>query len=238
MVVGFYYEEYDMTGGGGKKDYSNDAFMNAFNAAQQGQSRDTVLGNSAGYENIAQMGFDMGAPQQSSGSGFHAPSMPHQPSGPSYADQMKAQQDEYVKQLEEQRMAQGRRDRDSLFSGYMDAAGSAADYVNAEITKEQSNARLLGIDYAIDDAQKTARINDYFSTIWGEGEQTQLEAMMSEFGNPTGFTEFSVIRGDGGAYAGAQGEETSKAASKGVKPNVVSDEEEDPLGGSASILGV
>lgn len=144
----------------------------------------------------------------------------------------------YEAQQEQLRIKQGTRDRDDLYGAYMDAAGTAVDFINSEISKEQANAALLGIDYAITDEQKSTRINDYFATIWGAGEQSQLEALMGEFGNPEGFSGFSVTRGDGSKYAGTEASETQVATSQGIRPSIVTeDDEEGILGSSSTILG-
>ena len=138
---------------------------------------------------------------------------------------------------EKARLAQGGRDRDNLYSSYMDAAGNATDTINEQISGERSNAALLGIDYNVTNDQKTQRINDYFGSIWGAGEQTQLEQLMGNFGNPAGFTDFLVTRGDGSNVkdtTGAPGTETV-VASRGMKPTIA--EEEETLGSAATILG-
>jgi hypothetical protein len=159
---------------------------------------------------------------------FEAMQAPQQPQV-DYAAQLAAQE-------EARRIAEGTAARDKLFSSYMDAAGTATDYVNSEINREMANAKLLGIDYAIDDEMKSQRISDYFATIWGEGEQAQLEGYMKDFGNPEGFTGFQITRGDGSKYAKQPGSETQEAVSGGIKPTLATEEEE-VLGGPATVLG-
>ncbi len=110
----------------------------------------------------------------------------HTPSGPDYEAQR-------LQQLEDQ----GIKDRDDLYLDYMTAAGSATDYVNTQIESERSNAQLLGIDFNLTDEDKSTRISDYFATIWGEGEQTRLEDLFAKWGNPEGFTDWTVKRGSG-----------------------------------------
>lgn len=168
--------------------------------------------------------------------GFH---MPHSPSGPSYEDQLAQQQAMMDKSQADAARIQGENQRDQLYSAYMDAAGSATDFINSEIEREQSNARLLGIDYSIDDEMKSQRISDYFASVWGEGEQSQLEAMMGKWGNPQGFSGFTITRGDASKYAGKEGSEKEVGTSVGQKPKptLATDEEEDTLGGNVTILG-
>ena len=178
-----------------------------------------------------------------------------QPESPSpfemYSEQMASQSKQLAqaqaqaaaeaqKQQEALLRERGESDRDQLYSGYMDAANSATDNVNSEIADESSNARLLGVEYDITDDQKQQRIGDYFATLWGEGQQSQLEGLMDKWGKPKGFEGFSVARGDGSKYEGKKkGEKKSVSQSKGVKPKIILDEEDDAdmLGGS-SILGV
>lgn len=159
--------------------------------------------------------------------------------GPTYEEQKADQEARYQQQLDDQRRAQGTRDRDSLYGNYLSAASTATDYVGNEISKERSNAALLGIDYAITPDQQTQRVNDYFATIWGEGDHQRLQALMSEWGNPEGFTGFSVVRGDGSAYAGTKASETSVGTSGPIKPPILGDEDEDEtLGSTQTVLGV
>lgn len=170
-------------------------------------------------------------------SGFHDAQSSQQSS---YEASMQANIEAQRQAEEERRRIEGENRRDSLYSNYLDAAGSATDYVNTEISRELANAQLLGIDYDITDEAKSTRINDYFATIWGEGQQSQLEALMGEWGNPKGFEGFTIVRGDESTYAPVEGEEKKVGESKGMKgrPGSVLDEEEQVLGGQSAILGV
>lgn len=143
----------------------------------------------------------------------------------------------YEEQLAAQQQTQGLNDRDTLFGSYLDAAGAATDYVNSEITTERSNAALMGVEYTMDDERKATRINDYFATLWGEGEQSSLEGLMGQWGNPSGFSGFTVKRGDGSKYAKTEASEKTDATSSGSKPITLMDEEEDVLGGYPQLLG-
>ena len=146
-------------------------------------------------------------------------------------------EEEQAAKAEEYRLAQGQSQRDAMFSDYIDAAGLATDYVNSEISNELANANLLNIDYNVTDEQKATRINDYFATIWGEGQQTDLETYIKEFGDPEGFEGFTVTRGDGSKYTGTGEAATEETiATSGTRP-IVEDEEEG-LGGSTGALGV
>lgn len=157
--------------------------------------------------------------------------MPEQQAGPDYAAQLATQQ-------AEQARTQGIAERDRFYGSYMDAAGAATDYVTGEISREQSNARLLGIDYQITDEMKNRRISDYFASIWGEGEQAQLESSMEQWGKPKGFEEFAITRGDAATYGGERkGAEETVGATKGVSPRTLVTEEEETLG-TTSVLGV
>ena len=152
------------------------------------------------------------------------------PSGQDYGAELEAQR-------EKDRITAGKNKRDAFYADYLTAAGSATDFINTQITEEQSNTNLLGIDYGITDEQKTTRINDYFASIWGEGEQSTLDGLMGEFGKPKGFSGYTVTRGDGSKVAGT-GSETSEGTSGGLRPAIAGGpDEEDPLGAGSSILG-
>jgi len=162
---------------------------------------------------------------------FEGFGQPAEPTGPSYEDQLADQKALYDKQLADQQRIQGLNDRDTLFGSYMDAAGTATDFISGEIDKERSNAALLGIDYEVTDEQKGSRISDYFATVWGEGDQTRLEGLIKQWGKPTGFTGFSVARGNGGAYSGVETSNETLATSQGLKPKTLaSEDDEQPLG--------
>ena len=167
---------------------------------------------------------------------YHEPQSSAESDYPTYEEQM-ADQERLQQEAEERnRRIQGENDRDKLYSGYMDAASTATDYINSEIDREKSNAALLGIDYSITDEMKSQRISDYFATIWGEGEQGQLEALIGEWGNPAGFTGFTITRGDASTYAStAEEKQVGKSTTQKPKPTLAT-EEEDILGG-ATVLG-
>lgn len=176
--------------------------------------------------------------------GFEMPhfAAPHTASGgggaDAYAEAIAQQTSDLAQQEEERRRIEGENRRDALYSNYLDAAGSATDYINSQINQELANAQLLGIDYGITDEQKSARINDYFGSIWGEGQQGELEALMNEWGNPAGFSGFTIVRGSGETLQDAEGGEEQVAVSKGIKPSIISEEEDQLLGGGPSVLGV
>ena len=94
---------------------------------------------------------------------------------------------DYDKIIKEQQDTANISRRDTLFSGYMTAAESAVDYINQQIMEERSNAALLGIDYQLTDELKQQRINKYFDTLWGAGDELELDNLIKEYGNPTGF---------------------------------------------------
>lgn len=84
--------------------------------------------------------------------------------------------------------------RNTLFSGYMTAAESAVDYINNQINEERSNAALLGIDYQLTDELKQQRVNKYFDSLWGAGDELELDNLIKDYGNPTGFDGKWTIR--------------------------------------------
>lgn len=169
--------------------------------------------------------FDFGA-MMAAMQPMHMPSV-SQPTGPSLEEQR-----------EQQRMEQGIADRDAAYTDYMDAASSATDYINREIDKERANARLMGIEYDVTDEQKSQRINDYFATVWGEGQQTKMEQLFDEFGKPKGFEDFTVTRGDASKYEKEGGASEEVVGSTGKPKKVASPLlDDETLGGQASPLG-
>jgi len=153
------------------------------------------------------------------------------------ADAAAQSQVDYGASLAEQQRQEGIADRDAQYSNYMDAASAATDYINTEITQNQSNARLSGADYSVTDEQKSKMINDYFATIWGAGEQASLETAIETYGNPQGFTGFTVTRGDDSVYSKTStATETSKGVTTGAK-TIATEDEEATLGAKQNILG-
>jgi hypothetical protein len=159
----------------------------------------------------------------------------HGPDYGSYAEQAAAQEAAYNAKVEEQRIQAGRQKVSELYSGYMNAASTATDYINSQISNEMSNAALLGIDYKLDDTIKSERISNYFASIWGEGDQASLETGINEFGAPSGFEGFTIVRGNADVAAEAEKAETVKAQSKGIRPNVLEDEDNPKPG---TVLGI
>lgn len=151
-----------------------------------------------------------------------------------------ASAEDLAEQTEANRVAQGESDRDSAYADYMDAAGSSTDYVNAEIAKERANAKLLNIDYDMTNDVKAQRVNDYFATVWGEGQQSKLDQLMGEFGNPEGFTEYAVTRGDASTYGNEEtGTENPVGGTVGTTKRGISSplDEDEELGGTVTPLG-
>jgi len=150
-----------------------------------------------------------------------------------YTAQYAQQEAEYNRRMAEQARQAGISETQNAYANYLNAAGSATDYINAEIENERSNAALMGVDYNITDEQKQARIENYFATVWGEGDQVNLEGLVGQWGAPEGFTGYTVKRGDASAYQKpAAGKETTVATSKGLR--TVLDEEEE----TGNLLGV
>lgn len=224
-------------GGGDSMKWQQQAYDNAYSAAQQGQPLKMALQNQPNYAQATQLAYsDFAAtkPMQLPEFGFTFPEM----SGPSYEEQMADADARYQQQLADQERLIGTQQRDELYSNYMSAAGTATDYITGEIADEQANARLLGIDYLITDEQKSQRISDYFASIWSEGDQQRLEGLIGKWGSPTGFSGYSVTRGDASKYAAKKGEEKTAAVSKGMKPTLATEDEEETLGAGQTVLGV
>lgn len=229
---------------GGGQQWQQAAYENAYNAASSGQDWGTIASNTdQNYVDYARAGYDAaGGGSRGGGGGFSMPEIP-QPQQPDYAaqqaDYAAQQAAEQRRQAEELARQQGVAERDNLYSTYMDSAGQAADFINQRIAEERSNAKLSGVDYVVTDEEKSARVSDYFASVWGAGQQSRLENLMSQWGNPKGFSGFTVARGDASQYAEATpGAETSASTSVGVKPKIATDEEEQGVLGAPSVLGV
>lgn len=152
-------------------------------------------------------------------------------------DQAKA----LAKSQREAEMAAKRRERDELYSEYLDAASTATDFINNQIKSEAANAALLGVEFGLTDEQRTQRIQDYFASVWGEGAQTRLETLFDQVGAVEGFEGFDLERGNAdNVPEGTKGSETTVSRSRARKPRLGSlagsSNEEDKLA-TSSILG-
>lgn len=235
-----------MSGGGGNQtNWQQVAYENAYNAARQGQPMQHAIGNQPGYADATRMAYaDFRATRNAHsgghegwghhGSGFEM----HYDTGPSYEERMADQEAQYRKQLEDQRRMQGETDRDTLYGSYLSAVSTAQEYITQQINDERANARLLGIDYDITPEQQQTRTQDYFATIWSSGDQARLEALVNEWGAPTGFQGYTLARGNPDNYTSStEASETSQGTSRPLRPTLAT-EEEDRLGTTQTVLGV
>lgn len=200
-------------------EYEEYAFQNAYNAGSKGVSWEdvaaTFTGPNAGFLQYAQPGWEAGnadwtASQQAA-------------SEPSFAEQLGALFPTYEPlelpdpvDPEIARKEQGLQDREDLFGERFTAAKTATDYITGEISTEAANARLLGIDYVMNDDIKQSRINDYFGTLWTQPQEDKLLGLFDEWDPPEGFTEFEVVIGDGSSVSSNRGREYTKAVSRPV----------------------
>lgn len=130
--------------------------------------------------------------------------------------------------------------RDVLLGQRLGYEESAVGYINNLIRGEKSNADLFGIEYDMSDDIKQSRINNYFSTLWTEDQETELANLFDAIGRPEGFTDFVTRRGSG-TFSNRQsyGRQTL-SRSRGMKTpedfdNILTGYM--PLGGVNSILG-
>lgn len=136
---------------------------------------------------------------------------------------------------EQARREAGIKRRDQLFSERLTNASLATDYITNQLNEEASTARLMGVDFNVTDEQKASRISDYFATLWGEGSERELEALIKEWGAPEGFSgTWDIVRGNAKNFTDQTKPSTSTtiATGKGV-PRLATlatlDEEEEAL---------
>lgn len=225
--------------GGGGQDWSTVAYDNAYTAALQGQGWDTISQHTdQNYLDPAYAGFQAAQSQGGGGFSISMPSMPDTSSQFAAIMQQQAAAAEQAKK--EAARTAGLNSRDALYSEYMNAAGTAVDFVNQQIRDEMANSKLLGIDYGITDEQKSQRISDYFASLWGEGQQAKLEGLFNEWGQPEGFEGFNIARGDAGNLNPDPASEKTVGTGKGTAPTkrtVIAEDEDDVLGRTGSVLG-
>jgi len=137
---------------------------------------------------------------------------------------------------EEARLSGLRGKRDNMISGYFEAANSATSYVTDKIAGERANAALMGVDYNMSDELKGERISNYFSTLWSEGNQQELEGSFGEVG--AGGFEQTMWRGEGteSGPAGSVGDQKAGGGIRAKAKKTILTEEDNQLGAS-SILG-
>ena len=144
----------------------------------------------------------------------------------------------YAKQAEESANAQGLAQVSALYSAKFDAADKAITEVNQQVADEMAHARLVGLDYSVDEASKQARINDIFANYWSEADEGKLSGLIKQYGNAGYDWDLPVKRGKSKADAAKEktpGDSAGKAIAaktRGAKLTT----EENPLG-SSSVLG-
>jgi len=104
--------------------------------------------------------------------------------------------------------------RDELYRNYTESAEVATNYINDLVSKERSNAALMGVDYNLSDADKLTRTENYFADIWGSNDQEELQGLYDEWGYMDDMDEASawVLRRGVGAGGADEGEKEDVAA--------------------------
>ncbi len=151
-----------------------------------------------------------------------------------YADAMASQQAAADEAANAARLGGLRSTRDQHISNYFSAANDATNYVSEKIASEKANAALMGVDYNMSDEIKGERISNYFSTLWSEGNQAELEGSFGEVG--AGGFEQTMWRGAGNETGPAEGSVGEEKTGGSIKPKPTLIDEENTLG-STSILG-
>lgn len=144
----------------------------------------------------------------------------------------------YAQQAEAAAEAQGLAQVSAMYTAKFDAADKAITEVNQQIADETAHARLVGLDYNVDEASKQARINDIFANYWSEADESSLTGLIKQYGNAGYKWDLPVVRGKSKANAakektpGDKAGQAVAAKTKGAKLTT----EENPLG-SSSVLG-
>jgi hypothetical protein len=140
--------------------------------------------------------------------------------------------EDYLANQEDQKRTEGISRRDELYADYLDSVDKATNYVNDQIEQERANADLLGVQYNMDDSIKNERISDYFASIWGAGQQSELEKLMTDWGNPEGFDDWLIVRGDASKVDPEQSglKEVQGATNRQTTLPSLTDEDDDDLG--------
>jgi hypothetical protein len=225
------------SGGGGSQNWQQQAYNNAYAAAQAGQPLDMAISNQPNYADATRMAYeDWGKSGAFSVDSMMGPIMEMQRQ---YQEQQAAAQKAYEEEQERLRVEQGKADASTTYGNYLTAAESASTYILSQIAEEQSNAQLMGVDYEMNEEMQNQRISDYFATLWSEADQQKVEKLINEFGEPEGFDGYSVIRGNAdNVKPNEEAKETPVSASEGIR--LVEEEEDNlrkPLGTSIT-LGV
>jgi len=218
--------------GGGGTDWQTVAGTNAYNAASQGQSWDAIAANQPKYLEASRMGYDKWMEEQAAGSQYEM-MMASMMKGMGGGGESGGGEDPYAAAREEARISDLTGKRDAFIGGYFDAANQASNYVTEKISGEKANAALMGVDYTMNDELKNERISNYFSTLWSEGNQQEMEGSFGEIGS--GGFEQTIWRGEGveSGPTGEVGEEKAGGAIKAKKKNLMDDE--DALGNSTAL---
>lgn len=143
---------------------------------------------------------------------LHMPSFAfHMPEQPDYGAMFQEAQDKADK-------AQGIRDMNQYYEQRSGAANDAIAFIEADEGSRKSRAALMGVDYSITDDEKATKINDYFASIWSDANELRLNELMTEWGDPAGFTGFAIQRGEATAAEPKEGSILTEAFSGGVRP--------------------
>lgn len=116
-----------------------------------------------------------------SGMGFEMPEMPD------YAAIMEEQNAEAEKAAKIAEM-------DNFWAMKYDAANQAVSDINTQLTNEASQAKLYGLDYAIDEMDRSSRINNKFAEIWSEENESALQKLITDYGTTKTWTS-GIVRG-------------------------------------------
>ena len=136
---------------------------------------------------------------------------------PDFASMFQNNYDEqYAQQKADAELSDAKYQIQSLYASKFDAADQATAEVNQQILDEQGHAKLMGLDYSVDDATKQQRINDLFANYWGESDDTTLSGLIEKYGDQGYTWDLPITRGTATAKT-VKDKTTGDTAGKKVK---------------------
>jgi len=101
-----------------------------------------------------------------------------------FAKAQKAAEEAAAKARRDQERASGYGEIDNLYMSRLEAEETAMETVDQELINEESNARLRGVEFAVTEEQREARIQKRFEEFWGKEYEQRLGSLIQTWGRP------------------------------------------------------